>query len=186
MVLHLFDPVAVDHEEVRIEHQQPGGLHLFQRHVERCGVVIAAATGVGQSGVGVDARDDLATRMVDLQSGGSGPGIVDDQQLERRVRVQRFDQRQLLADVAVVVLQHDGQDGEFRRLRGLANTMRPDPDRRSVLSAAQLGQCLGQYVEPRRIAGEGLCPAPRQRLDGDLVSGFFRAERRPFQGFHDA
>ncbi len=106
------DPAAVDHEQVRIEHQGVACRHSPDGQVQGRGVMVAAAAGQRQ-GLRIDPRDHFAPRIVDLELRRSLRRVVDHQKAEGGAGTERIDHLQLAADVAVVLLDSDGQDGEL-------------------------------------------------------------------------
>ncbi len=102
--------------------------------------------------------------MVDLQPRLAGPGVVHHQELERRRRVERLDQLQLLGDVVIVRLQHDGQYGQLRRLGGRAQTCSLGLGGVGLVRPVLAAQDLGQLVEGLRQFGKGGDPALADRL----------------------
>ncbi len=79
-------------------------------------MVVAAAAGQGQ-GLRIDAGQHLCARIGDLEPGLALGGVVHHQQAEIGARIERVDHLQLPTDVAVVLLDADGQDGEFGLVR---------------------------------------------------------------------
>ncbi len=108
------DPVRRDHEEIGVDHQQVSRRHEREGQAQSGGMVVTSPSALRQ-GRSVHAGEHRASGVVQGQVGARARGVVDDEETALCARIERIDQRQLAADVVVMLLQPDRDDRQLRR-----------------------------------------------------------------------